>query len=126
MGLGTGLVEAQMETLSHGRVLRNANDSINEALMDIYARPNIEKARKVKVTIDIVPVRDKETGRLIPQFKSNVSVTTPGMLLTDEALVRESDNQAMVSSAIQEELLREPERPANVTKINETKMEARV
>jgi hypothetical protein len=123
--MGPGLVEAKVETLSHGRVMRNINDRIDEALMDIYARPNVEKKRTVKLTIDVVPVRDKETGRLIPQFKANVSVTTPRMVLTDEALVRESDNQAMVSSAVQQELLQEPERPANVTMINDNKGEAR-
>lgn len=122
--MAQGLVEATLETLSHGRALRNINEAIEEALADVRMRPNILAKRKVAVSIEVKPYRDAESGMDMPKFEIKVGITTPKMPFSDDGLVREHDGQVMVSTAVQQELLQAPASPDNVTRLRSGQQEA--
>lgn len=66
------LVEATIDQIGRGDLMKRANDALTRIAKDVYERPDVKKARSVTIQIEVKPDDSDQ-----PEIVSKVSLKIP-------------------------------------------------
>lgn len=105
-----------LEYLSEGKVLRKANELIQEAARDCVAKPNITKGRVITLTVALWPSQD-EDGVIEVVSDGKASLSLPGLKFGQTVAKVDSQGRVLVSPYQSQAAQMDVEAYANVQKI---------